>query len=389
MISQVISQGSEMIKNKTAKDIALVLSSLIFCFLAIEIGVRIFCRDNFKYLPHPKGLYENDRKRGYKLNRNFKGVFLDSENKYVAKAETNSFGFRDYEYGDKKENTFRILVLGDSFIFGAGVEMEDTYSKQLENILRSQSKKIKYEVINTGVLGYGTDQEYYLLEEWIDRLKPDLVIIGFYIENDVEDVMIGGLNHYTVKDGYLFDLYRHNKKEIKKNYFEKYSRAYEFIENRVNNLLTKIGLKNNSSGSLELPLDMKFYLKKYPPELEMATNKTKGFLKGIDFLAKRWRGKSLILLIPDKDQIWKGIWIEELRRYKENPDNYSMTRLNDELVNFAEENKIPLLDLLPFQREYEKKNDIFLPGDPHWNKEGHKFAAKTTYNFLLQKGLIQ
>lgn len=374
--------------RKVFQNVILILSSFLFCFLMLEIILRVYFKNRYFYEPHPKGLYETDKKRGYKLAKNFKGVFLDSQDDYVAKAETSSIGLRDYEYGEKKENTFRILVLGDSFTFGAGVEMEDTYPKQLEKNLRLKNKDKRYEVINAGVIGYGTDAEFYYLEEWGFKLKPDLVIVGFYIQNDIEDVMIGALNEYTVKDGYLFDLYKHNKREKKKNFLKKHSRAYEFIMDRVDNLLTKIGVKKNSPGNLELPLDMKFYLKKYPPELEKAMDKTKGFLKGIDSLAKQLGGKTLICLIPDKNQIWEGFWIKELRRYKENLAEYSMTRINDELANFAKENKISLFDLLSSQQEYEKEVDIFLPQDPHWNKEGHKFVAETIYEFLVSKQII-
>ena len=36
--------------------------------------------------------------------------------------------------------------------------------------------------MNAGVLGYGTDHEYYYLKEWGFKLKPDLVIVAFYIQ---------------------------------------------------------------------------------------------------------------------------------------------------------------------------------------------------------------
>ncbi|OGL51173.1 MAG: hypothetical protein A3H37_09135 [Candidatus Schekmanbacteria bacterium RIFCSPLOWO2_02_FULL_38_14] len=201
--------------------------------------------------------------------------------------------------------------------------------------------------------------------------------------------MIGAINHYTVKDGYLFDLFEHKQKERRKNFLERNSRAYEFFEDRVNNLLIKKGLKKKPWENSGIPFDMKFYLKKYPSKLEEAMNKTKGFLKGIDSLEKQIGGKSLIFLIPNRIQVFEGSFAKELIRYHENPANYSVTRINDELANFTEENKIPFLDLLPSQREYEKKVDLFLPSDSHWNKEGHKLVAKTIYDYLVSNGMVQ
>jgi len=378
-----------MIKSKTLQNIFLLLCSLFFFFLIIEIGIRIFVKDKRHYFPHPRFLYELDEHRGYKLAKNFRGVFRDPQNEYIARADTNSIGLRDYEYGEKGENTFRILVLGDSFTFGAGVEFEETFVRQLETILREKNRNRKYEVINAGVLGYGTDQEYYFLKEWGFKLKPDLVIVAFYIQNDLEDVMIGALNHYTVRDGYLFDLFSYKQKERGKNFFERYSRTYEFIEDRVNNLLIKTGFKKKPWESSGLPLDMKFYLKKYPPKFEEAMNKTKGFLKGIDSLEKQIGGKSLIVLIPTRDQVFDGWWMKKLERFHENPSNYNITRVNDEIADLAKENKIPFLDLLHSQREYEKEIDLFLTSDSHWNKEGHKLVAKTIYDFLVSNGMVQ
>ena len=378
-----------MLKSRILQSVILLSLSLLFCFAIVEIGVRILVKDRLHYFPHPRFLYQPDKYRGYKLAKNSRGVFRDTQNEYIARADTNSLGMRDYEYGEKGENTFRILVLGDSFTFGAGVEFEDTFVKQLESILRQKNDGKKYEVINAGVMGYGTDQEYYYLKEWGFKLKPDLVIVAFYIQNDVEDVMIGAINHYTVKDGYLFDLFEHKQKERRKNFLERNSRAYEFFEDRVNNLLIKKGLKKKPWESSGIPLDMKFRLKKYPPKLEEAMNKTKGFFKGIDSLEKHIGGKSLILLIPGRNQVFEGWWLKDLDRFHENPSNYSITRINDELADFAKENKIPFLDLLPSQREYEKKIDLFLPVDPHWNKEGHKLVAKTIYDFLVSNGMVK
>ena len=201
--------------------------------------------------------------------------------------------------------------------------------------------------------------------------------------------MIGAINHYPVKDGYLFDLFLYKQKEKGKNFFERYSRAYEFFETRVNNLLVKKGLKKKPWESSGIPLDMKFRLKKYPPKLEEAMNRAKSFLKEIDSLEKQIGGKSLIFLIPGRNQVFEDWWLKDLERFHENPANYSITRVNDDLADFAKENKIPLLDLLPSQREYEKKVDLFLPQDPHWNKEGHKLVAKTIYDFLVSNGMIR
>jgi len=99
----------------------------------------------------------------------------------------NSDGLRDYEYDiNKSNNTFRIIVLGDSFSFGWGVELDDVYMKVLERKLNNLSKEIKYEVINLGVAGYNSKQEVELFKLKGIKYKPDLIIIGFTNNDDYD-----------------------------------------------------------------------------------------------------------------------------------------------------------------------------------------------------------
>ncbi|MDG1436019.1 MAG: GDSL-type esterase/lipase family protein [Saprospiraceae bacterium] len=101
--------------------------------------------------------------------------------------KTNSNGFRDKEYPTKKTNkTKRIIGLGDSIMFGWGVDEEECYLSRLENMLnQNRNDSTNYEVINTGVPGYNTAMEVAVLKNKIDLSQVDLVIINF-IENDFD-----------------------------------------------------------------------------------------------------------------------------------------------------------------------------------------------------------
>lgn len=96
----------------------------------------------------------------------------------------NSKGLRDREYPlEKPDGIKRILVLGDSFTWGYGVADEQVYTEVLEQRLSA------FEVINTGVSGWGTDQEYLFLVNEGTLYSPDVVVLAFFIMNDpVENV---------------------------------------------------------------------------------------------------------------------------------------------------------------------------------------------------------
>jgi lysophospholipase L1-like esterase len=69
---------------------------------------------------------------------------------------------------------FRIMVLGDSLTYGAGVEEAWTYARILERKLAAHN----VEVINLGVPGHQSEDIGRVLEKLYDRLKPNLVLYG-------------------------------------------------------------------------------------------------------------------------------------------------------------------------------------------------------------------
>src|SRR4051794_30087451 len=101
----------------------------------------------------------------------------------------NSIGLRDHEFSAQKPaDTCRVVVLGDSTTFGWGVPFEQLYTKILERDLNARPPCPRwkhYEVINTGIGNYNTAQEVGSFKERWLALNPDMVVMGWYI-NDAE-----------------------------------------------------------------------------------------------------------------------------------------------------------------------------------------------------------
>ncbi len=73
---------------------------------------------------------------------------------------------------------------------GHGVTYEETFSNQLENILREKNGYHRsYQIINAGVQGYSTFQEYNLLMESL-VFKPDFIAIGFCMNDLTEPFVV-------------------------------------------------------------------------------------------------------------------------------------------------------------------------------------------------------
>jgi len=89
----------------------------------------------------------------------------------------NALGFRgdDVEL-PKPDDTFRIVVLGDSMTFGFGVFDDQTYAARLAGRLSGEAR---VEVVNAGVTGYSSWQSRKYYETVVRRLDPDLVVAMF------------------------------------------------------------------------------------------------------------------------------------------------------------------------------------------------------------------
>jgi lysophospholipase L1-like esterase len=85
----------------------------------------------------------------------------------------------------KKANTFRIVVVGDSFAWGAGVHAEDAYPDRLEQRLNTIDMKRRFEVVNFSRPGWNTIQAFKGTWRRLRHLEPDLLILT-YVLNDAE-----------------------------------------------------------------------------------------------------------------------------------------------------------------------------------------------------------
>lgn len=93
---------------------------------------------------------------------------------------TNSQGFREAtEPGPREERTIRVVGLGDSVMFGLGVEESERYMDVLEERLNQQFPAVRWQTITLAVPGYNLVTEVEALKRYGLEYAPDLVIYGF------------------------------------------------------------------------------------------------------------------------------------------------------------------------------------------------------------------
>ena len=78
------------------------------------------------------------------------------------------------------------MAVGDSFTFGMGVNIEETFSKQLKALLNIRDKRA--EVINCGVIGYLMWQNFEVLKHKVRPFHPDVVILAVFLNDILQSV---------------------------------------------------------------------------------------------------------------------------------------------------------------------------------------------------------
>ena len=189
-------RGAASLAAKLALGLASVLAALIFLELVLSALFEPVLR-----VWQVQELFQLDDELIYSLRPNRERVAVNEE--FTEHASTNSVGLRDDPIRARAEFDERIVVLGDSMIFGHGVDDNESFPNQLEAVLRESNRNV--DVINAGIKGYGTDGAYKL---WTSRLaplglEPDLVIFAIYL-NDLHDNI--GQPLYSIESGALTPL---------------------------------------------------------------------------------------------------------------------------------------------------------------------------------------
>jgi lysophospholipase L1-like esterase len=153
---------------------ALVVCSLMAGLALAEIAVRLFSPQ-----PMNGSIYENTL-RGYAVNRS-KGTVLFSigANKGIYHFTSPHLrGIRPPQVAEE-----RILVLGDSFTFGAGLSEEDTYVSRLQKKINTTFGVDRVALLNAGIGGSGSAEHLAFLEDFGGDIAPRAVIVFISIDD--------------------------------------------------------------------------------------------------------------------------------------------------------------------------------------------------------------
>ena len=147
--------------------------------------------------PRPEASYGFSPTLGWELRPNVR----------TDRVTSNSQGLRgSREYApESPAGVRRVLCVGDSFTFGAGLLDDQTMPARLEVALNGPGPT-RWEVLNFGVEGYGTDQQWLYFSERGLGYHPAVVVLSFFelnLERNIMSFRDYAKPYFALVDGHL------------------------------------------------------------------------------------------------------------------------------------------------------------------------------------------
>jgi lysophospholipase L1-like esterase len=277
----------------------------------------------------------------------------------------NSLGFRGPEVPKKPENEFRILALGDSMVYGQGVDEEHIMTARLQAMLDERRPECHVRVVNMGVRAYQTNQELALFKKFGFQLHPDAVLLFFYL-NDFDSTNIAKrYAQFKNVDWYMFDLGGKPEGEALEAWkFRQLMRHSSVIAHLYRSY---VGLRARN--------DMEFRLLRgeEDPSLDQRIEEIGGYIHEFNELAKTHKFAFRLIAMIVAVQIG---------------GQYPHARYQSELRKFSDRDGIPFLDMLPaFERDSQiTRSRHQIPFDGHPDTRGNEIMAETVADDLVSHG---
>jgi GDSL-like lipase/acylhydrolase family protein len=350
----------------------LVIVATAFTLGLAEVAVRLLA-------PRATSIASQDR---YGLALHYPGItrYLPNHDQTVT---INDDGMRDREHSlEKPDGTFRVLLLGDSFMEALQVAFEASMPSLLESGLTRQAGR-PVEVINGGVSGWGTDDELRYLTEYGLAYAPDLVVVAMTLHNDVSD----NLREYwhTTVDGTLFDRQREPIPWL--TYRTLRLKAFLAVRLQLAQLWRQVrhGREMRFTGLNLRSHVVQLFEEPVPEEIERGWTLTALLLEQMQTEAARGGAGLAIVLLPVEYQLSEEMFADFVLGAGTALEEMDGDRPQRVMTDIAARLGIPVIDLLPGfrRRTAEDESPLYVSGDGHWNEAGHRLATGVVVRELI------
>jgi lysophospholipase L1-like esterase len=278
----------------------------------------------------------------------------------------NSWGARDNERTLHSPDTDRVVVLGDSFMEGYGMEQSERLSDQLQN-------KTNRAFINLSCQEFGTTQEFLVYKNLGLKFDHSTILIGVFPYNDFED------NDTSIHMNPYYKRFR----PYFKGTFPDYHLIYIEDSIQKTNFNKQGFLRKENSARARLVRFLRSYtcwfnIVTYASDY-LSGNNAIGSLGYFHYSGEQWNKMCFILKkILDLGKNKRIIIVTiptsaDIKEYRKS----GIPSLHAAMDSFAKSNAIEYVDLLPsFASRPHSEQEFYFDCDRHWNQAGNKFAAE-------------
>jgi hypothetical protein len=273
---------------------------------------------------------------------------------YDVEIATNSLGFRDDEIdttGDKP----RVLLLGDSFAMGYGVERPKIFADLLE-------PEIPAQVVNAGTGGYEIVQQPRLLAELGPAFRPDLVLYTLYLGNDLAQ----NDEWEARSDGTL-----RNRERV---YPVRQSSEVKLVR-LLRNFVYGVRQGRSEKEGEWLPFEGYLGLCELELGAEAVADYDESARLLVELAAGAWKlgAPLLVVLLPYRSMVEPDALASLERKVPDLASRYDLARPAREIGSRLRAEGIELVDATPWLVEEHRRSGerLFFPIDGHLTEAGH------------------
>ena len=366
-----------------ALNLALSLAAIVFSLLVGEAGVRLLTRT-------PPALLVTDSVVGKRFVPGFAGRVYVPECACDVDLRFDREGLRgpDRPYA-KPAGTKRVALVGDSMVAAVATAEERTLARRLEQLLGASHPEAKWEVMNTGVSSSSTGSELALYRAVLDRYAPDLVVLVFWVGNDLAD------NSYelTRAPRLYFDLDAAGRlRQLPlafrpsglAEWLDRWSRLYVWQKTAVRQVRYRLSTASGALETVEL-----VFAEPESPAVARAWAITGALLRAFRD-ETRASGRSFVVVeAATAAQVYDDLWADLARRASGAGTPVAREHPDLRLRALCAEAGIPFVSLLPAFRAAAPARDstrtseqLYYDGRFHWNDAGNALDAATVHDFL-------
>jgi hypothetical protein len=340
-----------------------VCFNLIVALLAIEFGLRVWIAIGSP----PAWLSSLPDTVRYRL---------DTSRTYFG-TTPNSGGFYDEEWTLRPaEGVRRVAVLGDSYTVGM-VPFPDNYVTIADEALGPS-----IELLNLGIVHTAVPEYLEVLRTEALRLAPELVVLGFYIGNDIHEDWATGLFSESGSKA----LHALRVLALVSRSSEPYETLFSMdsmIREEPDGTRTELPMMTVEKHAERewKHLDTLF---RDPPNhrTSAAWHDTERAIRLFVETCRNEHVPVVATIAPDEIQVVPALFERVVRENGALPSDFDLEYPNRRLAALFAELGVPVLDFLPALREAEASGSTYHLRAVHWNRHGNAVAAAALADFL-------